>query len=355
MSGAASRPDLPQVALDPHAVGALGEHEVLRRVLAQLGTAQATRVGPGDDSAVLRLGGDLVVTSDTMVEGPDFRLAWHAAAESGGGFELGWKLAATNLSDIAAMGAKPVGLTVAFACPKDTHVALLEQISRGLDAACRELAPGCGVVGGDLSTAPVLVAAVTALGDLEGRSPVLRSGASPGDVVAYAGQLGLAGLGLALLFREATDATDAGDVAHARTLGDLRERHPAVISAQLAPTPPILAGIAAAEAGATAMLDVSDGLSLDASRIATASGVTLALESELLAAAFGTQQGQTVPVESMLTGGEDHGLLASFPVGVSLPAGFHPIGSVLDARTDGAGVLLDGARYAPRGWDPYRA
>lgn len=334
-------------------VGDAGEREVLRRVLSQLAPANAAVVGPGDDSAVLRLAGDLVVTSDTMIEGPDFRLAWHAAPESGGGFELGWKLAATNLSDVTAMGARAIGLTVSFACPRETPVALLEAISGGLTAACAELAPGCGVVGGDLSTAPVLMAAVTALGDLEGRMPVLRSGARVGDTVAYAGQLGLAGLGLALLFRE---ATDAGGVAHSRKLGSLRERYAAAIAAQLAPVPPILAGIAAAEAGATAMLDVSDGLSLDASRIAEASVVTLALETDLLTAAFGTQQGQQVPLESMLTGGEDHGLLATFPPRVPLPPGFHMIGMVLDSRGDArheTRLLLDGTPYAPRGWDPF--
>ena len=111
-------------------VGEAKERGVLKRVLAQLRPADAATVWPGDDSAVLALGGDLVVTSDTMVEGPDFRLAWHGVAEAGDGFDLGWKLAATNLSDIAAMGAKPIGLTVSLACPQDTEVELLEAIAR---------------------------------------------------------------------------------------------------------------------------------------------------------------------------------------------------------------------------------
>jgi thiamine-monophosphate kinase len=331
-------------------VGEAKERGVLQRVLAQLRPADAATVGPGDDSAVLAIDGNLVVTSDTMVEGPDFRLAWHGADEAGRGFDLGWKLAATNLSDVAAMGAKPVGLTVSLACPHDTEVSLLEGIARGLDAACRELAPGCGVVGGDLGTSPVLFAAVTALGDMQGRRAVLRSGALPGDIVAYAGSLGLAGVGLALLFRESA-AVDGS--AHSRALRMIREQYGAALAAQLAPSPPIGLGVVAADAHATAMMDVSDGLSLDASRLAEASGVSLAFTSELLEAGFGRQQGEQVSVTAMLTGGEDHGLLATFPPDRVLPEGFVAIGEVTASRDDGARVLLDGQPFTPRGWDPY--
>ena len=127
------------------------------------------------------------------------------------------------------------------------------------------------MVGGDLGTSPVLFAAVTALGDMRGLSPVLRSGAKAGDTVAYAGDLGLAGIGLARLFSE---AAESDGTAHSRTLGLLRERYPASIAAQLAPIPPIALGVASAAAGATAMMDVSDGLSLDAARLGEASGVS---------------------------------------------------------------------------------
>ena len=325
-------------------VSELGERGVLARVIAQLGAAEAAVVGPGDDCAVLRSAGDTVVTSDTMIEGPDFRAAWHS------GFELGWKLAATNLSDVAAMGARPTGLTVSFAVPRDTPVRLLEEIAGGLDAACRELAPGCGVVGGDLGTAPVIVAAVTALGELAGRDPVTRSGASAGDTVAYAGQLGLAGLGLSLLFER---AAEADGTAHGRTLAELKAEFGAAIEAQLAPAPPIGLGVAAAEAGASAMMDVSDSLSIDAARLARASGVVVALSSDALVLGFGSQGGVEVPLAAMLTGGEDHGLLATFPPGAALPAGFVAIGRVEDEPAEGAELLVDGAPSDPRGWDPY--
>ena len=323
-------------------VGELGEAGVLARILQQLSPARAALIGPGDDCAVLESAGETVVTTDTMIEGPDFRLAWHS------GFELGWKLAATNLSDVAAMGARPTALTVALACPKDTPVALLEEISRGLDAACRELAPGCGVVGGDLGQAPVVLAAVTALGSLSGRAPVSRAGASAGDIVAYTGSLGLAGLGLSLLFGE---CSDADGVAHQSGLAELRAAHEAPLCAQLSPTAPVGDGVLAADAGATAMMDVSDGLALDAERLARSSQVTLDLDPALLEREFGEQSGVAVPLEAMLEGGEDHGLLACFPESAQLPGGFVQIGSVRAAC--GAPLTVGGKPYTPRGWDPY--
>ncbi len=331
-------------------VGELGEHGVLGRVLAQLEPAVAATLGPGDDSAVLGVAGELVITTDTMVEGPDFRAAWHS------GFDLGWKLAATNLSDVAAMGARPIALTLALAVPRDTPVTLLEEIAAGLSAACRELAPGCGVVGGDLGTAPVLTAAVTALGELAGRPAVTRSGARAGDQVAYAGDLGLSGMGLSLLFAE---AAEADGTAHARTLPALRAEHGAILAAQFAPSPAIGLGVVAAEAGATAMMDVSDSLSIDAARMARASGISIELSSELLTTGFGAQRDVTVPVAAMLTGGEDHGLLAAFPAGAALPTGFRQVGVARSfgggtaAAVDAAVLTLDGAPYEPAGWDPY--
>lgn len=325
-------------------VADLGESGVLNRVLAKLGEARQATLGPGDDCAVLEVDGELVVTTDTMIEGPDFRLDWHS------GFQLGWKLATTNLSDVAAMGATPSALTMALACPQDTPVRLLEEIAAGLDAACAALAPGCGVVGGDLGTAPVLFGAVTALGEMQGRAPVTRSGAKPGDVVAYAGQLGLSGLGLELLVQ----ASAAGTMSR-QTLHQLTEQHSEELRAHLTPTPPVSLGVAAAHSGATAMMDVSDGLSLDAARLAAASSVSVAFDSALLDEHFGTQNGVIVPLQMMLTGGEDHGLLATFPLDAALPEGFLPIGEVraTDRSHPESPLILDGETIEPRGWDPY--
>ena len=122
-------------------------------------------MGPGDDAAVLAApGGSVVATTDTLVHGPDFRLAWSS------GYDLGWKAAAVNLADIAAMGARPTALLVALAMPNDTRASFVEQLADGLRAACEALAPGCGVVGGDLTVSDTLTIAVTALGSLDGRA-----------------------------------------------------------------------------------------------------------------------------------------------------------------------------------------
>jgi thiamine-monophosphate kinase len=324
-------------------LGDVGEIEALARIIPRLPPAPRALLGPGDDAAVLEAHDAVVLTTDVMVEGPDFRRAWSTAQE------VGWKAAATNLADIAAMGAVPTGLLIALTAPPGTPVPMLEGIADGIAAACAALAPACGVLGGDLTASPTLTVAVTAVGALDGVDPVRRSGARAGDVVAYAGRLGLAGAALRLLF-------DAGQDPAA--LAALRGRSRELLAEQLAPSPPMEAGPAAARAGATAMLDVSDGLLLDASRIARASGVQLDLGSAALApdvqavaSALGSAAGA---LELVLTGGEDHGLLACFPEGAALPAGFRVIGEVLAGE---AGVLVDGAdpQLGRAGWDSFTA
>lgn len=314
-------------------VGGLPEGELLARIFPRLPHADAELLGPGDDAAVVAApDGRFVVTTDTMIHGPDFRLAWSSA------HDLGWKAAASNLADVAAMGARPTALVVALAMPKDLPVATLEGFADGLRDACEALAPGCGVVGGDLAVSDVFMVAVTAFGDLDGRAPVRRGGASVGDLVAVAGELGAAATGLRLLFERGVDADGVPSAGEAAVL---RRDHGEHIDAQLAPRPPIGAGVVAAIAGATAMLDLSDGLALDAGRMAAASGVAIDLD----AATLGLD-----PLIA-LSGGEDHSLLATFPAGAALPREFRRIGTV----RAGAGVLVDGVLYDGRaGWDPYR-
>jgi thiamine-monophosphate kinase len=313
-------------------VGRVHELAVLDRIFPLLPSASAAILGPGDDAAVIAApDGRFVVTTDMMVHGPDFRFAWST------GHDLGWKAAASNLADVAAMGARPTALVVAIAATRDTPVSLLEQIATGLRDACGELAPGCGVVGGDMSVSDTFTLAITAFGDLEGRAPVTRSGARPGDVIALSGDAGVAATGLRLLFAEAVDAEGNPNRDRATRL---RVEHPDTVGAQLAPRPPIWSGVAAAKAGATAMLDVSDGLALDAQRIAKASAVTLDLHSELLGD----------DPEAALRGGEDHALLATFPPDVAVPNSFRVIGRV----AAGSGVTLDGSPVGGvLGWDPY--
>ncbi|MBC7590850.1 MAG: thiamine-phosphate kinase [Salinibacterium sp.] len=307
----------------------VGEQAVLARIFPRLPSAAAQLLGPGDDAAVVATpDGRVVITTDMMIHGPDFRTAWSTP------HDLGWKAAASNLADIAAMGAVPTALVVALAVPADTAVEVLEQFADGMRHGCEALASGCGVVGGDLSVSSVFTIAVTAIGDLRGREPVLRSGASAGDIVAVSGVLGAAAEGLRLLFEKGT----VDGVPDAASTAKLRRRHGAAIAAQLAPTPPIVDGPPAAIAGATAMLDLSDGLAMDARRLATASGVAIDLSS---AAVGGRGQ---------LDGGEDHSLLATFPASATLPGGFRRIGVVVA----GHGVLVDGTAYDESGgWDPY--
>ncbi|MEY4713920.1 MAG: thiamine-phosphate kinase, partial [Actinomycetota bacterium] len=260
------------------------------------------------------------------------------------GFDLGWKAAATNLADVAAMGAEPTALVVALVVSKQTKIDWLEDFARGLQSACDELAPGCGVVGGDLALGETITIAVTAHGQLEGRTPVLRSGAQNGDVVAIAGTLGRAAAGLAML-----QNSDLG----------LKDVYPEITAVQLKPNPPIALGVLASLAGATSMLDVSDSLAKDCNRIAVASDVTISLRSNALLGYYAVleQVAQSITarganaseIDWVLFGGEDHALLATFPKDAKLPAGFKVIGEV--TASGGAKVFLDDAILEPKGWD----
>jgi len=301
-------------------VGEVGETGAIRAFVRMLPASRERLLGPGDDAAVTAApDGRVVVTSDSLIEGPDFRREFSSP------FDLGWKLAAVNLSDVAAMGARPTALIVALAVPPDLPVRALQEIAEGMRAACARLAPDCGVEGGDLATSPVLTAVATAFGSLDGRGPVTRSGARPGDVLALAGELGHAASGLRLLFAGHREATAP----------DWEARH--AIARQLRPEPPIAAGAVAADAGASAMLDLSDGLGVDAARLAAASGVTLDLDP-----AFADR----------LDAAEDHALLATFPATATLPSAFLPIGRVLPRAA--APLLLGGAPVTATGWDPFR-
>jgi thiamine-monophosphate kinase len=314
-------------------VGELGENEALRRTVARLNQGDYTVVGSGDDAAVIKAAdGRFVVTTDTMIEGHDFRLDWST------GFDLGFKAVATNISDVAAMGAKPTSLVVAISVPATTQISFLEDFADGLRAACEQLAPGCAVVGGDLAASDQVFISVTAHGDLEGREPVLRSGARVGDIVAVAGTLGRAAAGLSLLFSGDTDAIAAYD---------------GLVGVQLRPEPPIAAGIGV---NATSMLDVSDGLARDTARIAKASGVAIRLKSQDLQGFEAMLDDVALRLgvsshEWVLFGGEDHSLLATFAPEVQIPRAFKPIGVV----AEGAGVWLDEKELPESGWDSIRA
>ncbi|MFE9653487.1 thiamine-phosphate kinase [Micromonospora sp. NPDC006431] len=310
-------------------VAGIGEFGLIDRVTARLTQGESCLLGPGDDAAVVAAPDRRVVAStDVLVEGRHFRRDWSGARD------VGHRAAAANLADIAAMGATPTALLVALCIPAELDTSWAEELADGLGAEAALV--GAGVVGGDMSSSPVITIAVTALGDLGDRPPVVRSGARPGDVVALAGRTGWAGAGYTVLSR-----------------GFRTPR--LLVEAYRRPEVPYAAGPEAARHGATAMIDVSDGLLADLGHVARASGVAIDLTRDAFevprqmrdaAQALGVD-----PYSWILAGGEDHALAATFPAAATLPAGWRPIGQV----TEGAGVTVDGAAYeGPTGWDHFR-
>jgi thiamine-monophosphate kinase len=324
----------------------LGEAGLLRRIFPLLPAGSHTLLGPGDDAAVVAAPDSrVVVTTDLMVEGRDFRRDWSTPQD------VGAKAAAQNLADLAAMGAVPTALLVALVAPPDLDPDWATGLAAGLAEGCA--GTGAGVVGGDLSSGTELVVAVTALGDLEGRAPVTRDGAEPDQLVAVAGLLGHSAAGFALL--------QAGYGAPQPHSAQTDPTFAPLLAAHRRPASPLAAGPAAADAGATAMLDLSDGLVLDAGRIAEASGVVVDLDLTALAADINQVSDAAThvgadPTAWVLGGGEDHGLLATFPQDASLPAGFRVIGrTVVPAPGAQPTVLVDGRPWTgPAGWDHFR-
>lgn len=308
-------------------------------------------VGIGDDAAVVRApDGRVVATADMLIEERHFRREWSAPRDIGG------KAAARNLADIAAMGARPTVLLVSFAGPGNLEVSWVLELVAGI--AEEAAAAGATVAGGDTSGADVVMLAVTALGDLAGGQPVTRSGARPGDVVAVTGTLGSAAAGLALL-RAGAGAESGGDVR----LGSGDSELKSLISAHRRPRPPYSAGPEAAALGATAMIDISDGLIADLGHVASASGVRIELAGSAIAAEPVTRRRLLARAADLLgdgtdwqrwvlTGGDDHALAATFPPGIALPERWTEIGRA----SEGRGILLDGRRWNEAGgWEHFLA
>jgi thiamine-monophosphate kinase len=338
-----------------------------------------TSVGIGDDAAVVTApSGSVVAAVDLLIEGRHFRRDWSSA------YDVGVKAAARSLADIAAMGAVNTALLVALAAPGALPARWAAELAEGL--AFEATRAGAGVVGGDTARADSVTLSVTALGDLQNRRPVLRRGARPGDVVAVAGPLGHSAAGFALLA--------AGiQPAPSRSPGPAPPSGPAALAglvrAHLRPAPPYDAGPEAARLGATAMIDVSDGLLADLGHVAAASGVNVNVNRSRLVPGAGLREAAAslrAPVASsrtgaadsrtsiplpggraggpeaqaaavatalewMLTGGEDHSLVAAFPPGTDLPGRWHVIGEV----RAGAGVTVDDAAHeGPGGWQHFR-
>lgn len=296
----------------------LGEFGLVDALAERFPQGPDVVVGPGDDAAVVAVPDErVVVSTDLMVEGRHFRRDWAPAVD------VGRRAAAQNLSDINAMGGRATAMTVGLAAPGDLPAAWALELAEGI--ATEAGLVGATVVGGDVTAADSVMIAITVLGVVEGE-PVLRSGARPGDVVAIAGRQGWAAAGLAVLGRGF--------------------RSPRVlVEAYRRPEPPYGAGAAAARAGATAMIDVSDGLLADLGHIASASGVAVDVDTGAFdvpepLTAVGAALGAD-PMQFILAGGDDHCLVATFPAGSALPEGWTRIGTV----GEGSGVTVDGAAY----------
>ncbi len=316
---------------EANTLGEVGEFGLIRSITGDLGVDPRVPVGPGDDGAVVRIDGDLVISTDTAVSGVHFRPDWSLP------HEIGQRAVASAVADLIAMASRPVALVVAFTAPADLAASWAKQCTQGMKVEAAK--SGIALVGGDITSGPVVVITITVFGDLAGRPPILRSGARPGDEVALRGRIGWSAAGLRVLsrgFRSPRVLVDAYKV-------------PEVVYA---------AGDEARAAGATSMIDVSDGLVADLGHVATASGVRVNIRRDALtvpepihavAAATGAD-----PWTFLLTGGEDHALAATFPAG-SVPEGWLVIGRIAEAGEAGPEVLVDGQPWADEsGWDHFR-
>ncbi|MEX2182803.1 MAG: thiamine-phosphate kinase [Gemmatimonadaceae bacterium] len=258
------------------AMGPGAEFDAVRALLAQWGPAA---VGVGDDGAVLDVppGSRLVVSTDSTVEGIHFRRPWLTPAE------VGWRATQAALSDLAAMGAAPLGVLLALTVPADWRGALGE-LAEGIGAAAN--AAGAPIVGGDVVDGDRLALAITALGHTA--RPLSRAGASPGDTLFVTGSLGGPGAALA--------AWERGDVPAAAA----RDRFARPIAR-------LGAGAWLAAHGASAAIDLSDGLAGDAGHLAAASGVRCVLTLDTVPCHEG------VNVADALMSGEEYELLVAAP------------------------------------------
>ncbi|WP_333619149.1 thiamine-phosphate kinase [Dietzia sp.] len=304
--------------------------------------AEALVVANGDDAAVFRAGSDVVASTDMIVEGTHFRRSWSSPEE------IGARAIAQACSDISAMGASPRYVVLAACLPPALPIGDVARMAEGAAAEARKA--GAHIIGGDVTTGPVLVLAPMALGEFDSvyHGAVSLSGARPGDTIALTGHPGRAAAGLALL---EAGLGEAGNP-------ELRD----ALSRFRVPSPPYELGPVAAAAGASALTDVTDGLLRDLSGLCAASGVAAGLNYASLDAdpvldEAAQRLGDPAAVRDWrLDGGEDHGLLATFPRGTELPGGFAAIGVILEPTLEvGEGtVLVDGEPVEASGWDSAR-
>ena len=277
------------------------EFDLIDRIAALFPSAEGVTVGIGDDGAVLDPGRFDLVTTDTMVEGVHFRLDWSSPQD------VGWKLMATNLSDIAAMGGGPGVALLNLTLPTTCDAPTLDGLLMGLLEATQALVPpsfSVTIAGGDVtSTRGPMVLTLTLLGESSPAGPVLRSGAVPGDRIILFGGTGLSRAGLALLSGE---------------LEAQPSDYPALLQAHRRPRPRVHEGALLGLYGVpSALIDISDGLAQDLGHIMARSGVGASIESHNLPrheelARLASQTGLD-PLPWMIGGGEDYELLVTVP------------------------------------------
>lgn len=277
----------------------MGEFDLIARLVPLLdGGGDGVVVGHGDDAAVVTLGEcGVVITVDALVEGVHFRRDLSSLGD------IGWKAVAVNASDVAAMGARPVAVVVALCRPETLGGAQVEELYGGIRAACDRW--GLRLVGGDTVASDQLMVSVTALGEVRPAAAVRRSGARPGDRIVVVGALGAASAALA-------------------QLGAGQDPDPALLAMHRRPSALVDAGAVLAAHGATAMIDVSDGLGADLGHVCVASGVQARVRWEDLPAADGAVAAAAAvgadPVDVVAGGGEDFALIATLPAADAGPA-----------------------------------
>ena len=330
-------------------INEISEDELLKQIFPLLPSNDSVLLGPGDDCAVVAApDGKFVVSTDVLVEGSHFIREWST------GYDVGWRAVMQNLADVAAMGGNPVSIVVSLVLPRSLRVAWVLDLAKGIaDAAAKH---EVAVVGGDLAAGPFIAVSVTVHGDLAGRVPVTRAGAKVGDRVYHAGRAGFAAAGLELL-------------ANTESNTEIPTEFQPLLDGYRRPDPPVELGVVAAKLGATAMIDISDGLLTDANRIAVASGVVLDLHDPFIVfsedaralAGAASLLGRSV-VKWLLSGGEDHGLLVTFSPEVDVPAEFKLIGAVrrigISSETGSTKQVLvagDSASESLTGWDHFRS
>lgn len=321
----------------------MGEFELLARIRERLPAAgPRVHLASGDDSAVTLPGGATATSVDALVEGVHFRREHATLAQ------IGHKALATALSDLAAMGGEPGEAYVVLGLPPDLGEDGCIELLDGILALAT--ATGTSLAGGDVTRAGELFLAVTVVGHAKApASFVSRAGARPGDALVLTGEIGGAAGGLALLENPGMEA----QVPAAATLE----------ARQLEPRPRLGAGRALAQAGATAMIDLSDGLGGDARHLAESSGVGLRIDAGTIPFAPGSKDSAVAagrdPWE-LLGDGEDYELLACLPpeqLGAATEAVRAGEGIALTKIGDviaGAGVeirLPDGRHVEPGGFD----